>query len=226
MHNRKGEIFFDMTKNTHPLYGSSSFLLKRWTKHTIYARSGSYSRTDNPTDALYSTCSTYLYDYVVVSKEWYDSMVYSASIDDLTPAGMEYEVPPDLWTHKEDTFRNSPNAVTNNYQYTYNSDSSSIPPIRSRYGVPVIYLDDGTYFEIVGGYPRNHFTHKRPLFSLYSLITYGKENNQITSGSYKRNQQTNVSTVGEDGLEDGTSPVQATQVSNLNLIQSDNVINK
>jgi len=225
MHNRKGEIFFDMTKTTHPLYGSSSFLLKRWTKHTIYARSGSYSRTDNPKDALYSTCSIYLYDYVVVSKEWFDSIVYSASIEDRTPAAPQYQYPPDLWSHTESTFRNSPNAVTNNYTYTYNTLSSSLES-RDVYGPPPIFRDDGTYFEIVGGYPRNHFTHKRHLFSLYSLVTYGKENNQITSGSYKRNQQTNLSTVGEDGLEDGTSPVQATQVSNLNLIQSDNVINK
>ncbi len=166
--NNKGEIFFDSTRETRPLYGQSKFLLKRWKKYSIYANSGSYSRTDNPRNHLYSTSSVYLYDYVVVSTAGFNLIVASGSA---AAAGEEY-------------------------------------------------------FEVVGGYPRNHHIHKRDLFSLYKLTTYGKENGEITSGSYRRCQQIITSTIGENGLEDGSSPVQTTQVSNLNLIQSDNVINQ
>jgi hypothetical protein len=79
---------------------------------------------------------------------------------------------------------------------------------------------------VVGGYQRNHFTHKRSFFSLFNMTIYGKERGIVTSGSYKRNSQTISTTIGETGLEDGSSPVLTIQVGNVNLIQSDNVINK
>jgi len=179
----------------------------------------------------------YLYDYVVVSKDFYNQLVYRESVVNNVPAQSGSEVYPDQWLHNENTFIGSPNAVTNNYLLTYNAALSAplgdvdfatglVGTGRPIYTDPKIYLDDTTYFEIAGGYPRNHFTHKRDLFSLYNVMTYGKTNGRITSGSYKRCQQTITSTIGEDGLEDGSSPVQATQVSNLNLVQSDNVINQ
>jgi len=84
----------------------------------------------------------------------------------------------------------------------------------------------GQHFELVRSYPRNHLYHKRPLFSLDQLITYGKTDGVVTKGIYKRCRQTTTTTVGEDGLEDGTTPVQSATVGNLNVIQSDNVINK
>ena len=234
--NSKGEIFFDMTKDSHPLYGKSMFLLKRWKKYSIYAPSSSYTRTDNPWDTLYSTSSVYLYDYVIVTSDWFNSIVYNTETIDSTPSNETDQSPPDLWIHRESTFRSSSNATTNNYQLTYDPEKSAplgdvsingvVGQGRPVHGPPLIFTDSGEYFEIVGGYPRNHFTHKRDVFSLYQVRTYGKEARIITSGSYKRCQQTITSTIGEDGLEDGSSPVQITQVSNLNLIQSDNVINK
>jgi len=230
-----GEISFDMNVRAHSTGSQSEYLLKRWKKYTIYAKSGSYNRTDNPTENLYSTSSVYLYDYVVVQREWYSSMVYTASFIDTTPADYTAETGSNQWYHREGTFRNSPNATVNNYQLQYNPIASAIFPARPRYGYsplypsfnpPPIYTDQGEYFEIVGSYQRNHMTHKRSLFSLYNLTTYGKDAGITTSGSYHRCQQTITTTIGEDGLEDGSAPVQATQVGNLNLIQSDNVINK
>ena len=259
------EIFFNMIEQQHPISGSSKFLLKRWKKYTIYAKSGSYVRTvytksgsygwdgksntagnlrtNTPTrgtyfrensplsENLYQTNSIYLYDYVVVSDKFFYDNVYTASTIDDTPnldgdpgdpPNYNY-VPVNQWKHRIYTFKSSSDAITNNYVYAYNL-AESIAHSHPYYGPGVIFRNDETYFEIVNGYPRNHFTHKRDLFSLYSVKMEG--NKTTTSSSfYVRNRQTIASTVGLDGLEDGTSPVQPIQVGNLNLVQTDNVIN-
>jgi len=220
-----GEIVFDMNVNEHPTGSQSEYLLKRWKKYTIYSKSGSFNRTDNPNDNLYSTCSTYLYNYVVVLKDFYSSIIYTSSFIDDTPAGRDAEVSPNLWQHRANTFRSSSNAITNNYHLTY-YPNLSIAFNRPIYDLPAIQNDTGEYFEIVSGYQRNHLIHKRSFFSLFNMTTYGKEHGIITSGSYKKNSQTIMTTIGENGLEDGSSPILTTQVGNVNLIQSDNVINK
>jgi hypothetical protein len=220
-----GEIVFDMTRENHPTGSRSNYWLKRWKKYTIYAKSGSWNRTDNPTCNLYSTSSVYLYDYVIVSDNFYSSLVYTASIVDNTPSNRADEVFPNQWQHQAYTFRNSPNAKKNNYQLTLNVASSSFFG-RPVYGPPIIHTAMEEYFEIAGSYPTNHFTHKRPIFSLYNLTTYGKDSyGNTTSGSYRRCQQTIATTIGSNGLEDGSPPFQTTQVSVLNLVQSNNVIN-
>lgn len=217
-----GRMLYDMTRNFTPTGSTTVYLLKRWKKYDIYGKSGSWNRTDIPNENLYSSSSIYLYDYVVVSEDFFNSIAYTASFVDSTPGdpGSEFSPTQNLWTHRPNTFKNSPNATTNNYLLTRYFNG-----VRDIYGAPTILTDRGEYFEIVGGYPRNHFTHKRDLFSLYQLTTYGKHNGAVTSGSYRRNQQTIDTTVGIDGLEDGSSPIQITEVGNLNLIQSDNVIN-
>jgi hypothetical protein len=261
-----GEIFFNMREQQHPISGSTKFLLKRWTRYTVYSKSGSYVRAsylksgsygwdgkqntgtfppniahnyvNNPHGNVvfrqgsplsadyYQTCSIYLYDYVVVNDKFYYDNVYTASSVDGTPSVDGDYVPTNTWRHQIYTFKNSPNAITNNYVYAYNEAASAASsPQRSIFGPGIVYRDDGVYFEIVKGYPRNHFIHKRDLFSLYSLRTFGMVNRTVTSGSYVRNRQTISTTVGPDGLEDGTPPVQSVQVGNLKLVQTDNVIN-
>lgn len=247
-----GEIFFDMTETSHPISGSSKFLLKRWTKHTIYAKNknyiranymnaitgeytnypvhGTYYRQSNPLNLnLYSTSSIYLYDYVVVTDTFFKNIVYSNDTVDTTPI-QDVSNPGYTWNHLANTFKNSPNAITNNYTYTYNIvDSNALHAIgksQDVYGLPVIYRDDGTFFEIVKGYPRNHYTHKRSLFSLDRTLTFGKMNNNIISSSYYRNRQTTTTTIGQNGLEDGSDPIQTIQVGNVNLIQANNTINQ
>ena len=213
-----------MTRESHPNLDGSKFLLKRWNKHTIYAKSGPYSHTDNINNNLYVTNSIYLYDYVVVNKNWFYSMVYTASIADTTPSygpANGTQNGNSVWTHNANTFKNSPNAITNNYLLTYNIPSIGTP----FYGNPTVFKNGDTYFEIVKGYPRNHFIHKQNLFSLYNTTTYEMVNNIITNGIYKKNSQTIDSTIGIDGLEDGSLPFQLTTVGNLNLVQTDNVIN-
>lgn len=290
-----GNIFFDMRKQVHPTYGRTVFLLKRWRRHTVYSKSGSYVRANYlksgsygwngkenvssfengaynishnysniksngtyfhesspPSSNWYQTCSIYLYDYVVVSDKFFYENVYTSSVVNTDP---NYEgpegnnpfsnpdnpyVPLNKWYHRDNTFKNTMNSITNNWVFRFNPEATAMVGHTVYGDVPAyyvgseeyntlmktpIYKDDGTYFEIVKGYPRNHFTHKRDLFSLYSMRTFGMVNRVVTSGSYVRNRQTIASTIGIDGLEDGTPPVQSIDVGNLKLIQTDNVIN-
>lgn len=313
-----------MIERQHPILGSSTFLMKRWKKHTIYAKRGSYVRTKylksgsygwdgkenvavDPTkdiaynrtnaphngvyfeepslikDNLYQTASVWLYDYVTVSQAFYFNYVYTASLDDQVPSfDKDFVTSVNLWTHRDGTWKNSPNAILSNYMwhpqsfptypnyvYPLNTYASTVaghpvygyapewysgipfgdPNYQTRMKTPQLGPDD-TYFEIVKGYPRNHFTHKRQLFSLFAFNTVGllhrtftgslapriasplnPERMDITrsfyadTGSYVRNRQTTTTTVGQDSLEDGTPPVQSFQVGNLKLVQTDNVIN-
>lgn len=210
-----GKILVDMTVDDRPLSGSSKFLLKRWTEHTIYAKSGSYNRTDNPKYNFYSTSSVYLYDYIVVSEKYFSDIVYTASYSNFDPGEVGAHFPANKWVHNANTFKQTPNLTTNNYVLTSsktNGVDPSDPSFQFIYDT-YVRVDNGAYFELVKGYPRNHFTHKRDLFSLYNV-----EN-------YVRNRQTVSTTIGEDGLEDGSSPVQTTQVGNVNLVQTTNVVN-
>ena len=250
-------------------------MLKRWRKHTIYYKSGSYVRSDNPSQIavysssvrmltqtatytipdspkanVYSTNSIYLYDYVVVSDTWFLNNVYTASAEDLTPASIDqYDTFTNQWRHSINTWQNSPNTNFNNYLLRYNPLASSFegfpvygddPTYRPSFLPPPyntmtpdqyitlmntpVFRDDGTYFEIVRGYPRNHYIHKRGYFALKRFTSYGMQERQVTSATYRKGMQTNATTIGPTGLSDGSDPVQATQVTNIDLIKSDNVI--
>lgn len=251
-----GEIYFDMTKDQYPISGSSKYLLKRWTKHSIYTKTGPYVRgvyqrsgsyqysnhslgtsscyytnypypsggtyytqSNNINENLYSSSSVYLYDYIVVSDKWFYDLVYTASFSSSVPMNKGGIYPRGcLWVHSPNTFKTSPNSITNNYVLT--SSRTFGPPVFGFYFYDTyLQVDDGVYFEIVNGYPKNHFIHKRDFFSLNKYITYGYP------GYYYRNRQSVDTTIGEDGLEDKSLPVQSVEVGNLNLIQTDNVIN-
>jgi hypothetical protein len=218
-----GKIPFDMNVDVHPSGSQAYFMIKRWKKYTIFAKSGSWNRTEIPSENLYATASIFLYDYVVVTADWFNQNVYTASFVDnvVGSPGSEASATEDLWTHEPNTWRNSPNATVNNYTMP-----TEFNGLRNVTQDTKIFSTVDEYLELVKGYPRNHFTHKRDLFSLYKLTSYGKQNGAVTSGSYYRNQQTIDTTVGVDGLEDGSAPVQSVQVGNLNLIQTDNVINR
>lgn len=310
-----------MIERQHPVSGSSVFLMKRWKKHTIYTKAGSYVRTkylksgsygwdgksntvindktdiaynrtnnawggvyfEEPSNILddeYQTGSVWLYDYVVVDQNFYFSHVYTSSVTNGVPSinsdYVESSSPP-LWNHNEGTWINSPNSIYSNYIYKgkvnlyktkyiypYNPTATNIMG-HDVYGYLPWYSDenekkklttlrlspDDCYFEIIKGYPRNHHSHKRQLFSLFAYNTVGVLHRHITgtlaprpvnptnpegmditrsiyfeTGSYIRNRQTIKTTIGQDNLEDGTSPIQSFQVGNLKFIQTDNVINQ
>lgn len=238
--NLNGEIYFDMTRDNHRLYGKSKFMLKRWKKFDIFTKSGSFIRSDNARENTYSSTSVYLYDYVVVDDTFFYNNVVTSSYVSSVPATDDYYAGGNTWTHTINTWINSPNAITNNFIWRFNPIASD-PGARNHpvYGFdPVyfgsddfnklmqtpIYRDDGTYFEIIRGYPRNHFYHKRNIFSLERFISYGVEDGRITTQVYQKGRNSAATTIGLNGIADGTDPIQTAQVSNVDIIKSDNVI--
>lgn len=253
-----------MFRKTHPHYGMSEYIIKRWTKHTIYALSGSYKHHESqpwhsvsdPHYNMYCTNSIYLYDYVLVSDKWFLASVYTSSAVDSTPSTIGDYVGTfggtASFAHSPNTWLNSPNAIYNNYLFRYNPIESSFkrypvygydpkftpsfnyvdsttgltltPAQYSQFMKTPVFTDDGTYFEIVTGYPRNHYTHKRSYLSPERFMSYGLAGHTVTSASYRRGMQTAGTTIGLNGLGDGTSPVQSTTVTNIDLIQTNNVI--
>lgn len=243
------EIYFDMTMDDRPIYGKNKYLLKRWTKHTIYFKKGQKVRSANIHEDLYDSTSVYLYDYITLTEEAYKNLVYIEDTIDTTPAEYGTEDGSKEWRHRKNTFKNSPNATVSNYELKKNR-GASIAKRRDIYGPCSDYspsnqtlielnLEDSkpliknenVYYEIITGYPRNHYIHKRSLFSLYLLNSIDTKNiptDDITlskGGLYLRNRQTSNSTIGRNGLEDGSLPVQTTIVGNVNLISGNSAIN-
>lgn len=220
-----GELHVNMVEQEHPVSGSSSFLLKRWKRFSIYSKIENYNRTVLPSENIYQSSSVYFYNYIVVNKEYYSSLVYTSSIIDTTPSfDSDWVESSRGWHHREGTFRNTPNLKVNNYILTYDP-ILSVGLGRPIYGSPYIYTDNGEYFEIVKGYPRNHLIHKRDIFSLSNIRSSIIKNGKTYQEMYVKNRQTNTSTVNTDGIEDGSSPIQSIQVGNITLYRSDNVIN-
>ena len=210
-----------------------------------------YTVPDSPKANVYSTNSIYLYDYVIVSDTFFLNNVYTSSTADSTPS-LDYSYAgSNQWNHMTNTWHDSPNARENNFIWRYNPGASVqmgrpiygyyaeytplVPiPISPYNGVTIeeyqelmetpVFRDDGTYFEIVRGYPRNHYTHKKGYFSLERYTSYGLSGRTVTSSSYRKGEQLNTTTIGPDGISDGSDPVQTTQVTNIDLIKSDNVI--
>lgn len=215
-----GEIKFNMKSENKPTISKSDYFLKRWRKYSIYAQSGSYNRTDNPTENLYSTCSTYLYDYVVVSEQFFKELIYTEKITNTDPGSIG-EYPPNYqWTHYPYTFKGTPNLKTNNYVLT---SSAYIGGLVNKFVYDTLVYLDGDFFEIVGSYPKNHLLHKRIMFSADTIESINKNS---VKALYKKSSQSISTTIGQNGIEDGSSPVYVSQVTNINLIQGDNVINK
>lgn len=237
-----GEVYFDMTKQAHRLYGKSAFMLKRWQKYDIFTKTGSYVRSENPNANTYASTSVYLYDYVVVSDTWFKQNVveteYSSSVPALENDYYGFDGTNYFWTHKANTWKNSPNSTINNYVWRSNPDASSWRG-RPVYGPDTVYVSpdpnynslmatpiytEGTYFEIVRGYPRNHYYHKRNFLSPDRFPSYGIEEGVSVTQVYTKGRQTVQTTVGENGLGDGSDPVQSTVVSNVDIVKTDNVI--
>ena len=120
------------------------------------------------------------------------------------------------YTHSINTFKNTPDQTINIINAI---NINGFNPAQFDLN---LNRDTDTYFEIVSGYPRNHYTHKRQLFSTskYSSAT-------ATAGSssiFIKGSQTVATTIGENGIDDGTFPIQSINVNNVNIVNSENVI--
>jgi hypothetical protein len=118
------------------------------------------------------------------------------------------------YIHSVNTFIGTPDlSVSNVYAYGIDNFSHTYTSLAFR--------PDNRYFELVRGYPRNHYTHKLLTFSptQYTKI-YNSTNNVI----FIKGRNTIDTTISETGINDGTLPVQSFNTSNINVVNSTNVI--
>lgn len=212
-----GKVDCDMNYEAHPSSSVRYYMLKVWNKYSIYNKDGAWNRTSNPLDNTYVTNSIHLYKYILVSEDLFKSMVYTTETSDNVLSDV-YLL--NKFVHHPNTFKLTPNQKFNNISASFKA------PIGLDPSQPYFMFSDDNYLEIVQGYPRNHYTHKRQIFSPYRVQKIEKEGGILTTSTYIKSQQTSKTTIGTDTLEDGTYPVQSFDVSNVNLTQGNNVINQ
>lgn len=192
------------------------YMLKIWDIKSYYVKTGEYSRTNNPNDDHYSSASVSLYKYVMVDESFMRRMTYfyensSAGANDPT-----YNFFNGAYTHSVNTFRNTPDQIVSNV-YVVPSTINPINPADFQIAVN----NNLQYFELSIGYPRNHYTHKMEKFS---KTRYPRFVNQLTSSLYTKGKQTIDTTIGLDGIDNGTFPVESFNVSNVNVVNTSNII--
>ncbi len=208
-----------------------SYMVKQWDKYTIYSKSGSYVRNSNKIEDTYTSNSIWLYKLVSMTEDGYNNFFYTASkkersgsVFDLTDVtdveqigGLYYYI------HRANTAKKTPNLPIT----AIKSGEDHIGYAFTVAALPYTSLAENTYFEVFGGYPRNHYTHKRMLFSPVRFNSLsGKFRSQKNQLYIRGSQTVNTTIDNKSGLEDASLPVQSIETSNVNLVKSDNVINQ
>lgn len=201
------------------------YLLKSWNKNYTYVTVGDYSKPQTV-----SSQSIYLYNTEAWNASFFLDRVYTSSYDISVSGYSKYSYidgySPDfsdtegyrIYHHYPNTFKNNPNSNTNNvYQ------SSSRVGESDNYEITTISTIPDQYYETIGGYSRNHLTHKRLSFSNESWPKIVGNNDY---DRYTKSRQTIDTTVDLSGLTDNSLPIQTINVSNINVVQSENVLDK
>lgn len=183
------------------------YLIKVWEKYNYFAKSGSWVRNENPLENFYQSASYFLYRYAIVSEAWYKRYAYANTQTSTTDPSYELG-----YNHFAGTFRNSPNLKVSN---TINNLGPTFPlnPFDFTYQL----RPDVKYFELVGGRPRNHYINKMEKFSKTKYPSYG-------NGIYVKGRNNINTTVNTSGINDGTYPVISSNTSNVNVVNTGNVI--
>jgi hypothetical protein len=223
----------NLNRSTHGDGTDPAFLVKQWNKYTIFFKSGSYVRTSTRSDDLYSSQSIWLYKLVAMTPDGFRSVFYtqgtyvpSGSINDLTSyADIQFILGVPNYFHRANTAKGTPNQQSNIIKGTeFHSPDPNVPV---SVVAPYYSIAKDTYFESFRGYPRNHYTHKRMQFSPMKFRGMSGRARRQGAYIYVRGSQTVNTTIDDSsGLEDSSLPVQSIQTSNVNLVQSDNVINQ
>lgn len=213
-------------------------LVKQWEKHTIYHKTGSYVRDGVQSDDQYLSNSIYLWRLVSVTPQFYTTIFYTASVYILSGSSANQLQNLEAITQPSDILVSAGNVYYfHQINTAVNSDNQSrtgILPTPNRSNPSYVYADDphfdisgSVYWEVFGGYPNQHYTHRMQVFSPASYpILIGPFATQ-TQGTFTKCGQTITTTIDDStGLEDASLPVQSIQVSNINLVKSDNVINQ
>jgi len=198
------------------------YMLKVWDRYYYYTKTGNYEHTTNPLDNRYDSASVSLYKYIIVDERYMRTLIYftdNVYIPQLSSYNSQsisntfnWAIPG--YTHEVNTFIGTPDQSVSNVSASYNS-SHILPGYPPNYKFDII--PNSQYFELVSGYPKNHYTHKAQQFS---KTKYGT----INRGVFIKGRQTVDTTVNIDGINDGTSPVQPFNISNVNIVNTNNVI--
>jgi len=226
------------------------FLIKNWNKESIWYRVGEYSQpqtVDSQSVMLYKTevWKGIAYENQVYTSS-FDIQIPLTSLyePNLTQYSPNFIIDGGVCTFHFDvgTFKSRPNVKTNNVFFM-----PVMSGVSGKYNYFTVYSDDEQYYETFSGYSRNHLSHKKIIFtkeskpkvnelsistssSLGPPDIYGNRKKSYfriveqTFDRYIKSRQTEMTTIGTDGLEDNTLPVQTINVSNINVVKTDNVL--
>ena len=195
------------------------YMLKVWGNYHYYAKSGNYVRSTNPLDNTYDSASVYLYKYIIVDERVMRTLIYftdlvSGSLFGPTDISYDWVGTPSVgvYRHKVNTFINTPDQRFSNVK----AASNIATPI-NRVVFDLYMSPDQQYFELASGYPRNHYTHKLQQMSKWK---FGDYHGKI----FVKGRQTTDSTINGNGVNDGSSPVWSSNTSNVNVINTGNIL--
>jgi hypothetical protein len=199
------------------------YMLKTWEKFEYNAKSGEYIRSNNPGADPFSSASVYLYKYIMVDERFMNQYVHfyneiTTSIVPNDPSQLTAVVGANTYyKHQANTFKNTPDQVFSNTSASFTTaDPITFPTL-----YVVVNKPATQYFELVKGFPRNHFSHKAKQFSKDKHAQYI---NHLYNIIYVKSRQTIDTTINTGGISDGTFPVESFNVSNVNVKNSSNVI--
>jgi hypothetical protein len=206
-------------------------LVKQWDKYTIYAKSGSYIRDSIKDDDVYQSQSVWLWKLVTMTPSYYSTLFFTSSVyvrsssfgslaadsDALLVGGQVF------YFHRINTAVNTDNQNTNNLRPTGNHIGHTYVVASAPYSD----ISEKTFFEAFGGYPRQHYTHRLQTFSPNKYVSFIGPFAMETQKLLIKGSQTIDTTIDNiTGIEDASPPVQSITTTNINLVQSDNVINQ
>ena len=207
------KFFSGFNKGNHPvLY----YMIKIWNKYYYYSKTGEYSHSLNPSENLYNSASVYLYKYVIVDEHYMRNLIYFTDrvylpVYDISDKSYYYDGGIGGYLHKVNTFLGTPEQKVNNVV------ASNLSVFYDPYSFTLNMTSGSQYFELSKGCPRNHYTHKLQQFSKTKYYSYN-------AGIFIKGHQTMNTTVNSNGINDGSYPVQSSNTSNVNVVNSSTVI--
>jgi hypothetical protein len=217
-------VGFDETgNNSNVKHQILYYMMKVWEKFFYYEKTGEYVRTNVIGDNAHSSASVYLYKYIMVDEKFMNENVhfYNEITTSIVPEDPSYNIVnisgDNYYIHKSNTFKNTPDQIFSNVSSSFTVGNPFINP----FSFDVVLTPATRYYELVSGYPRNHFNNKSQQFS---KTKYAQFVNDSYNTIYVKGRNTIDGTINEGGIDDGTYPVQSFNVSNVSIKNSSNVI--
>lgn len=207
-------FFSGSNHGSHPIL---YYMLKSWNKYYYYAKTGNYIRSESPLDNKQSSNFTYLYKYIIVDERYMRNLIYFTDLTSLpvynsSSLSYTFDFPSNGYLHKANTFLKTPDQKVSNISASANIFT---PSFKTRFDLNI--LPNSQYFELVTGYPKNHYTHKSKQFTKQKFNTYNQ-------GIFIKGRNTINSTINENGINDGSYPITQFNTSNIKIVNVTPVI--